>query len=621
MGSELMQRYLAMYKLKLVTLTFMSIMNIKQLSLATTVFALTFTTVTNAVLGPIPIYLNTEYRTTNPVIGSIASSIILTQEDIINSGATSLVQLLAQKSSLNIKNAHGQTATLFIRGTSTSHTLLLIDGIKSHDLSQANGNPELSNIPLSQIERIEIIKGPYSSLYGSNAIGGVINIITKKNIKNDEHGSVSILVGTQGTTGYKLNNYHNSDNTKIIAGLSKYHTDGISAKVGNTEKDHVDQASGNLKLIHQINSQNKIIIDLLKSNYESGYDNKNGPADGADTNWIGNLRKKDLTKIHTILKTQVSDIWSTTLSASQLKINNDWIKPYSTDVIEKFKSTELTFVNDIKIYSDLLVVGLSHLKEEKTSPTTKKNIENAIFGEWQGQRGTYDLLIGARLINHSSYGNHHTYNLGMSKLVSDVKITISHGNAFRSPSIFELGYNADLKLETSKSYELGFSKSVNNIDIDIDVYRNRITNMIKWGGENYGNLKKITTKGVDILTSYIVLGWNSIAEYNYNSAKEDGETEQMDNRPQHSLGLSLNKQFGKINQNINIVRKSKQIGADHSEPIHSSYTLLNLASNYKYNNQWSANLTINNALDKKYTLAKDNNQLGRNIHLEITKKF
>jgi len=596
-------------------------MNIKQISLVVSISALTLSTTTNAVLGPIPIYLNTEYRTDSPVIGSIASNIIITQNDINNSGALTLTQLLTQESSINLRNAPGSNPIILLRGTSTSHTLLLIDGIKYHNLSHANSNPEIDNIPLSQIERIEIVKGPYSSLYGSGAIGGVINIITKNGKYNTENGSIGISFGTQGTTNYKLNNYYNSNNTKIISSIGKYHTDGISAKIGNTEKDHVDQISGNLKFIHQVNSKNEITIDLLKSDHEIGYDNLSGTPN-ADTNWIGNLRKKDSTKVHSILKTKISDTWNATLSLSQLKINNDWIKPYSTDVIEKFKSTEFSFTNDVKIGLDLLVAGISHIKEEKISPTNKSFTENSIFGEWQGERNGYELVTGGRLLEHSKYGNHNTYNAGVSKLLSNIKLTLSHGSAFRSPSIFELGYNENLKPETSKSYELGLSKSFVNLDLKADIYRNRITNMIKWdsGTSNYGNIKKITTKGVDLKAKTDFLDWDSTIEYNYNSSIDDSDNRQMDYRPKHSLGLTFNKQFGKINQNINIIRKSERFGYGGS-PILSSYFLVNIGSNYKYNTQWSGNLLINNALNKKYTLLEDNNQLGRNIHLEITKKF
>ena len=145
-------------------------MNIKQLSLAAAVSALTFATATNAVLGPIPIYLNTEYKTSSPVIGSIAPTITITSDDIENSGVTTLTELLASIPSVNLVKPQGNTTSIFIRGLKSKYTKVLIDGIEVPSSFDA---PILDIISINQIERIEVVKGGFSSLYGSGAIAGI----------------------------------------------------------------------------------------------------------------------------------------------------------------------------------------------------------------------------------------------------------------------------------------------------------------------------------------------------------------------------------------------------------------------------------------------------------------
>ncbi len=135
-------------------------MQIRQLSLVAAISALTFTTTTNAVLGPIPIYLNTEYRTENPVIGSIASTLTFTDSDIKATGANTFLDFLATVPSVGLFNGHGNVPAVFMRGGHSNHTLILVDGIKINSASSQNGAAEygLANVALNDIENIIGIK-------------------------------------------------------------------------------------------------------------------------------------------------------------------------------------------------------------------------------------------------------------------------------------------------------------------------------------------------------------------------------------------------------------------------------------------------------------------------------
>ena len=152
-------------------------MNMNKLTWLTVVSTVIFTTAANALLGPITIYLNTEYRTESPVIGSIASTIKLTKGEIQQTGANTFTELLATIPSVSFEGGQGNLRALRIRGNEASHTLLLVDGSV---VSITATQPNFDVVPLDQIERIEITKGPFSSLYGPGAIGGVIHVFTNK---------------------------------------------------------------------------------------------------------------------------------------------------------------------------------------------------------------------------------------------------------------------------------------------------------------------------------------------------------------------------------------------------------------------------------------------------------
>ena len=152
-------------------------MNLNKLSVAVLVATVQFSNPANALLGPIIIYLNTEYRTETPVIGAIVSSIKLDKKDIEQTGVSTFTGLLESIPAVSFEGGQGNLTSLRIRGNEASHTLLLLDGNK---VTITGGQPNLDVIPLEQIERIEINKGPFSSLYGPGAIGGVIHVFTNK---------------------------------------------------------------------------------------------------------------------------------------------------------------------------------------------------------------------------------------------------------------------------------------------------------------------------------------------------------------------------------------------------------------------------------------------------------
>ena len=142
-----------------------------------------------AVIGPIKITLNNEYRTSSPVIGPVATSIKLDKSDIKKTGASTFVELLESIPSISFEGGSGNMASVRLRGNEASHTLLLIDGQK---VTITGGQPNFKMIPLNQISSIEISKGPFSSLYGPGAIGGVINVFTDKDFNAITSNTIAV---------------------------------------------------------------------------------------------------------------------------------------------------------------------------------------------------------------------------------------------------------------------------------------------------------------------------------------------------------------------------------------------------------------------------------------------
>ena len=240
----------------------------KKIILAASLSAIFISNSANAVIGPIKISLNTEYRTSNPVIGEIATTIKLDKSDIEDTGATTFTGLLQSIPSVSFEGGQGNLRALRLRGNEASHTLLLLDG---HKVTITGGQPNLDVIPLDQIERIEITKGPFSSLYGPGAIGGVIHVFTDKDVNSITSSKIDISSGSKGTTKTNLNTYFKNDKSYLDIALTDFETDGIDA-TGDGDLDPIDRKTLGVNFGSQITEKTAISLNLLDTKANIQYD-------------------------------------------------------------------------------------------------------------------------------------------------------------------------------------------------------------------------------------------------------------------------------------------------------------------------------------------------------------
>jgi vitamin B12 transporter len=617
-----------------------AIMNIKKLSLAAAVSALTFTTASNAVLGPIPIYLNTEYRTDTPVIGSISSTITLTSSDIEKSGANSFLELLATIPSAGLVNPQGNIPAVFLRGNEARHTLVLVDGVSINDISSTDGavGYALKSVSLNDIEKIEIIKGSASVLYGSGAIGGVISITTKKGA-HGENVSLSITAGTHRSRNYSFIASAGDNDNFVRLSSNRYLTNGISAKTTNTERDGITDQTTNLKV--GINTNNtKIIFDVSSSKNDTEYDG----CYGSDANNC--LANKTTLKKGVSFDKDIYTTWNTKLYYNIVDQTRQNIDNGTADVYGKtFKKTDITLLNTVNLNNFLLNIGLSKI-DDKDITANKTLSSNDVYFNFQKNINEIDLNTGLRFINHSDFGNETIYNLGVAKNINnDTRLTGTYGTAFYAPAIYQINYGAtsSLKPETSKNIEIGIEKQHDWGDSNIKFYKNEVRNLIDYnwascstgdldysnwptagctdGGvytpDFYSNKSKLNIKGIELSLNTSIKGYDISAGHNYVDSKLDGSSTQQKRRPKNTTNLTINKKYGEFTSNVQVIKKSSSIDTTTLP----GYILVNLSTVYNYNTDTKVSLKINNALDKDYTVVNDYNQLGRTINLGVIYKF
>ena len=591
-------------------------MNIKQLSVAAAVSALTFTTASNAVLGPIPIYLNTEYRTDSPVIGSIASTLSFDAEDIKATGANTFIDFLATVPSVGLFNGHGNVPAVFMRGGHSNHTLILVDGVKINSASSQNGAAEygLANVALNDIEKIEIVKGSGSVLYGAQAVSGVINITTKKGA-DGTHSTVSMKYGTHNSKTYELSASGGSAEGFVRFSHNKYTTDGIDARDADItdDKDGADNRATQIKFGNERHH-----ITYLESRLKNEYDRCWDGTQSVD-NCLGDTK---LNKVLISTNKKINNTWNTKLSLAQITDTRDETKGGVFTLGDQYKRTDITLLNDIKIDKALLNIGLSQVDDKNTNNNQQITSKEA-FINWQKEINSIDINTGARYIEHSKFNNETVYNLGIAKyLDKGVKLTSTYSTAFTAPSLAQINAVATLEPETSKNIELGIEKTYDWGVVDVRTYTNKIENAFRsddttsWAWTNIG---KLTTKGIEVSVSANINNYDLDFSHSYNESRAHDETTQAIRRPKNMTNLTLSKQYAKFNSKMQIIKKSSSLDAGNVEL--AGYTLLNLSTQYQVNNNAKASLTVNNATDKDYTVANGFNQFGRTVSLGLDYNF
>ncbi len=563
----------------------------------------------SAVIGPIKITLNNEYKTASPIIGAVATSIKLDKSDIKKTGASTFVELLESIPSISFEGGTGNMASVRLRGNESSHTLLLIDGQK---VNITGGQPNFKMIPLNQVSSIEILKGPFSSLYGPGAIGGVINVFTDKDSNAITSNTIDTSYGSKGTKQSSFNSYYKNENSYIDFTFSDFITDGIDAK-GDGDLDPSDRQSFGLNIGGDIGEKTSVSLNLIDSKANIMYDNPY-PADKYEN---------DLRQIGLGVTQKFSDRIQT-----RVDINDQNILRHGS----KYELNTMSIINEIDFDSSKLSVGLMN-SIDKDLGNLKEIKHTDIFSQWQGLILDNELSIGVRVIDHDKFSSHTTYNFNWAKdLSANLRINGSYGTATNLPNHYANNANVKagktaLKPELSQNMELGLNSSNNWGNIELKIYKSKLKDAFKYNGDNYPldyyeNDGVVNIQGAEIVLETDFMGWDIDSTLNFNKAIAKSSGLQKGRRPNRSIALNLSKSSGKWERNINWTARSWAWDKDdHSNGKNGGYGLLNLSTSYNFTENLSVYLNRNNALDKKYEMAKGYNTLGKTSTLGLTYNF
>ena len=586
----------------------------KNLILAASMSVILFSNSAIAVIGPIKISLNNEYRTSTPVIGSIATSIKLDKSDIKKTGATTFVNLLEKIPSISFEGGPGNLAAVRIRGSESKHTLLLIDGQK---VTITGGQPNFKMIPLNQISRIEILKGPFSSLYGPGAIGGVINVFTDKDANSITSSSIDSSYGSNGTKQSSFNAYYKNDASYLDFTFTDFITDGIDATHkttgGDDDLDPSDRQTFGLNMGGDINENTSVSLNMIDSKANIMYDETYG-----NENY-----QNDLRQIGFGVNQKFSDRFQT-----RIDLNDQNIMRHGS----KYELNTLSIVNELDFDFSKLSLGIMNSNDKDIG--NKKSIKHKdIFTQWQGLIIDNELSVGGRVVDHNDFGTHTTYNFNWARDISvNSRLNASYGSATNIPNHYQNKQNVKnsqitLDPERSKSLEIGLQNQSNIGLINLKVYQTKIEDTHSYidPESNYDGyyINDGTTdiSGVELSLDTSLLGWDFATTIDYNKSIDRATKKQKGRRPNRSISINLSKSSGKWNRSINWTGKSHAWDKNSETTKLGGYGLLNLRTSYDFTEDLTVYLNRNNTLDKDYEVARGYKTHGKTTTLGLTYNF
>jgi vitamin B12 transporter len=369
----------------------------------------------------------------------IADVSVITAEEIERSGQSTLVELLRLQHGVEISQTGGagQSSALFMRGTNSNHVVVLIDGMRLN--SATLGTTTLENIQLSQIERIEVLRGPATSLYGQDAIGGVVQLFTKKGV-DGFHPHFNIGYGSFGTRLAEAGVHGKFEDTSYAVSLSGKKVDGFSALEQELAIINDDDAYRSWQLAANVSQKlaegHEIGLQIFNSDGKVEYDNRFNATDFNSRTYMVQQA------FSAFSKNQFTEGWLSTL---RVGLSRDRQKNYDeSPVFSRFdtEQTQINWQNDLKLPVGTLTLMYDRLEDEVTSSTdfsTKSRVNDGLVASYIGTLGAHTLQASYRNDQNEQYGHYDTGNLGYGYQVSSVlKVSANIGTALKAPTFNDL---------------------------------------------------------------------------------------------------------------------------------------------------------------------------------------
>jgi vitamin B12 transporter len=571
-------------------------------------------------------------RTAQAADEALASVSVITREAIERHRTRDVAEMLRLEAGIAISRngGYGKSTSVFLRGTDASHVLVLVDGVRA--ASATTGEFAWQNLAPEQIERIEIVRGPRASLYGSDAIGGVVHIFTRR----DASPHARVAAGSHGTY-------------EVSGGIGggerwRYRVDGgHTYSAGIPTNDVFDEDHGytnthaTIGVDGPLGDDTTLAFSATQAEGSSEQDPQTGDSDF-------------LNRVVSLRLDHRAGAWEQSLTAGHALDEYTIHSPTSPATITTRRSS-LSWQHDLLRETGVTSLGIDHWQdaaEKDRSGTIDETLRNTgVFLQQQLWLGDHDLQLALRGDDHETAGNHATWNAAWgTELPGAVRLIASYGTAFKSPTVNDLYWprwadtffgttyvtegNPDLEPEESASAEVGLRHRSGPVEVKVTAFRTWTDNLIDWASSQTGpaeytyrpvNVNRARIEGFEVGMRWPMGGWTADVQATLLDARNADTGDRLDRRPSGQLAAVLQRPTAAGDLTLEWLAVSDRVDRGGSVTL-PGYGLINVAWRHRLQPALTADLRIENLFDQDYTLASsfsgDYNTLGRSAYLGLT---
>ncbi|WP_198651264.1 TonB-dependent receptor [Salinicola sp. CPA57] len=559
----------------------------------------------------------------------LASTTIIDRAEIERSQAGSLVELLQGRAGIELarNGSRGNTTSLFMRGTNSDHTLVLVDGLRI--ASPTDGSINWEFLPVAAIQRIEIVRGPRAAAYGADAIGGVINILTRTADQDGQHATLDLRVGEDSSQ--QQSGWFSSvqGDTRLSALIDHQKSDGYSARDNSTDDDGFEQATGQLSLNHAFADKADLDVSLLRSTTDYDYDDCGFP-------YSEDCRGKgEQFLAQAALTSHLTRSWDMVLSAGQARESRENRITGDDQGKTATRRNDFGIAHRFRLDNGSAGLGVDYRQEELTDGDdgyARDSRENyGLYANWQGDYGRHSLSAGGRYDDDQLFGDATTGNVGYAyQLTERQQVGATYGTAFKAPSFLELygpfGANPDLDAEASETTELFWRLRAESWHIGLTAFETHIDDLISFSGPNFTpiNIDDARIRGVELSTGWEHGGFDISASLTHQDPEDRSTGERLQRRARTFGRIDADYAFSEWGVGATLRSAADRRDVDvvsFGDTTTAGYGVVDLRSAWQVTPEIQLSAKLENAFDRDYQLVDGYNTQDRYLEGGVKLSF
>ncbi|MBV7491625.1 TonB-dependent receptor domain-containing protein [Pseudomonas sp. PDM30] len=552
---------------------------------------------------------------------SSAANTVFTRDDIDRLQPDSVTDLLRRVPGVQVSQSGGRGSIpgVYIRGTQSAQSLVLVDGQRIG--SSTSGDSNLQHINIEQVERVEVLRGSRSVIYGSDAIGGVIQIFTRRGGQQGLQPRMHTGFGSNQTWERSLGLSGGDERTRFNLGASLDETAGINrtheSYPSDGDHDAYRNKSLSLSLSHTLTEDVEVGANVLDNRGKSEFDSPFGRYDYVTDKSYQQQPYNDfnVSSVSSYIDAQINEVWKTRIELGHSENRETTLDKLSDErsVFNTYRDS-VNWQNDLKLNErNSLMLG-GDWYEDRINSTTAFDEDSrwnrAVFIQHRFQADSFSTELGLRHDDNQQFGSQNTWSGTFTvPLNPDNEVLLTYSEGFRAPTFNDLYYpdfsNPDLKPETSKSYELQWrSQLTESSRLETSLYRTDLEDAIIFGSNSRPeNVASARINGFEAALKQELFGWQSNLGVAIIDPRDRDTGHTLARRARRTLSLDLDRQFDRLGLGASWQAVSSSYDDLNNQQPLGGYALLGLRSSWELNREIQLELKVDNLLDKGYSRA------------------